>query len=270
MAILRDTLDRTIGSIKQIKADRVGTPAHELAPVLLAIRGREQIAQIHPCDGGAEYLLHCAALAIRGFCPDVLACAFEAWASPLPINPRTGQPWAGGELAEAAEAGGVAKGWVADALTIGVFNRAGDQLSVSLGYRLDEQRRLHWRAPEHLGGPDQSAVAAGELGVMHAVITRLMQEEDALQTLAAHQLGTARTWGMDQETMMAHIDIATAKTFIGQIPLAEAAPRAVVALRADPGSRREELIRAAFPSGVRIDPGEGGHQSGPQQSGPGH
>lgn len=244
---IADALDIAIATIRRqkewvVRERRSGT---DTASFITAYRGSRQVALVaHAAN--RDVMLSLADTAAVGFGADVLALVAETWYSTLADNPRTGQPWVPGELAEVAQRHhGRERGWVTDALIVHVGNRAGDVALVLLPYEVT-YRRVTWQEPVDYGDEVQIG------GLVPDTLARSMMQRPSLDAMT-HRLGVKPPAGMSPARARAHMDCATAKH------IRSVHPRATVLLYADPDdTERAAAIRASLgAAAVRLDEEDG-------------
>lgn len=124
---------------------------------VVATRGEQEVAIVQFPGTIRDQILHVGLVAAGGYAADTVAIVMDTYSAMQPINPRTGAEWERGELEECARYyDGLEKGYVIDALTIHIVNRALDQAMVTMPYSIDG-KRIRWRkshtmtslTPEH-------------------------------------------------------------------------------------------------------------------------
>jgi hypothetical protein len=202
-AQVRDTHDPTRG-------------ATDISPVIQGWRGAQPVVLLAPARVNRDDALYAARLAAVGFGCDILSFTVEGWQAADPErNPTTGKLWGPGEMQRAVEEeGALEAGWITEALTTNVVNRAGDVLGAVLPYRVDPRVSalditsygLEWGQQ-----PDLAQEAEwGGLVVDHLV--DFMNEPPVDALMAQADLPPADSFRLSDEEARAHIDCAVVKT----------------------------------------------------------
>jgi hypothetical protein len=146
-----DYLKHAAASARQVKERACRNRPADIQPYVCAYRGNDPIAMVTLQHHIRDEILNVALQSAAGFDADVLCLAFETYAAvslgdvdDTALNPRTGKEWGPGEMQELAEKyGGLEKGWVSEAVSVTVVNRAGDVAMLSQMYRYSG-RHLVW------------------------------------------------------------------------------------------------------------------------------
>jgi hypothetical protein len=190
--------------------------ATDIAPVVQGWRGSQPVVLLAPARMNPDDALYAARLAAVGFGCDILSFTTEGWQAADPErNPTTGRPWGPGEMQRAVEEeGALEAGWITEALTTNVVNRAGDVLGAVLPYRVDRRLSalgitsysLQWGQQPNLSRDAEW----GGLLVDHLV--EFMNEPPVDALMAQADLPSADSLGLSGEEARAHIDCAVVKT----------------------------------------------------------
>lgn len=239
---LTDAMTRAETAFRGMKEDSVSRKIRNLPSSVVVYRGDEHICTLHvPVD--RQDLLTAVRAAAIGFNADVIVAAFETWASgpdwpePRDVNPVTGERVGSGDLQDLVENNyGLERGWVVDALALSGINRAGDQDSTYLTYRMKGTRSMEWLPPMH---PDGMTVG-GAMPEAFAAIMRAVEPG----LLAAEVIREAFPLATSYEAQRAIQDAMTITALRrnGGLDLA-----AVMLNAGEPGSERHEIL-SNFPT----------------------
>lgn len=218
--------------------------------IMVCYRGEEPVAML-VCPPNRDILLQTAHLAVRGFGPDLMSVSHDTYISVTPWNeskdPRTGQPWGvnpidgPGPLQSYVEEFGY-DGTVADALVTHVVNRAGYAKVEPHPYEVDG-RCVKWLdfVPDEATYSDEGVVAA-------------LRQMMGLPTLAQVMPGQMPAWAAAIAAMYPErtpwvYDMVTASVVENELP-----GNVRVALYAEKGSPRDQMLRKRFPRSQVVDP----------------
>ena len=218
---LSAALDRAVADVRELKENWVREAhsptrgATDISPLVQGWRGSEPVVLMTPTEIARDDALYAARFAAVAFGCDILAFTVEGWQPTDPErNPATGRPWGPGELERAVEdEGALEAGWVTEALTTHVVNRAGDVLGALLPYRVDRRMsslgitsyNLEW-GPQ----PDLPQDATWGGYVIDSLV-QYMQEPPMDVVMAKAGMPPARAFGLNAEEARAHIDCAIMK-----------------------------------------------------------
>ncbi len=105
------------------------------APILAVYREGRIRAYVVPPSGDGAVIRFTGQLAVQLFRVDAIVTVSDTYHAERPINPVTNQDWREGEMQDVAENHhGLEEGWVAEALVIGIQNKAGENALVELVY----------------------------------------------------------------------------------------------------------------------------------------
>ena len=190
--------------------------ATDISPVVQGWRGSQPVVLLAPARVNRDDALHAARLAAVGFGCDVLSFTADGWQAADPArNPTTGKPWGPGEMQRAAEEeGALEAGWITEALTVNVVNRAGDVLGAALPYRVDQRVSALGITSYALQWGQQPALSPknGWGGLVVDYLVEFMNEPPVDALMAQAGLPSGESFGLSDEEARAHIDCAVVKT----------------------------------------------------------
>lgn len=242
MTTLAEALDRAVETVRGVKEQRVARGGTDVDSCLAVYRGDDLAALIFPeLPQNRDAMLWCARMAAGGFCADVIALTMETWyaSAGRTTNPLTGKQWGPGEMQDAADNhDGVAKGWIADALMVQVYNRAGDTAQITMPYSI-KKRRVLWGEPVRDEGVDHA-------GYVYEFMIGIMKEETIDHAVHSVGVDPQRDLGLDIEQARAHADCAVAKVMLGLGPFLMPF-RAHVVMSMKVGTERARIITDSMP-----------------------
>lgn len=238
MTTIQQAAEFAVRSARRAKEDQARKRDSDLPVSLFAYRGQDLVAMVWPTDGTRDKTLAAVRTVAVGFGADVLAMTMDTWQGTGRTNPLTGKSWGAGDLQDLVENhDGYGRGWVTDAVSVLVYNRAGDRSATMLPYRI-ASRNVVWLDDRHLDTED------GYGGLVHEVLSAAMSGP-TLDVLVARTGLTGADFGLDAEETLAHQDCAAAKLLLN---------RCAVALAAEPNTVRAKIIRRSLPDGKVIRP----------------
>lgn len=208
----RDQAAERVRHLKEAKvADWTGEDRPELHPTVIGWRGDEEVVVLMAAQVDRDEGLRAAQVAAMGFGCDSLAFCVDTWGTKLRVNPMTGREWGEREMQGLVERHqGIERGWINEALSTFVVNRAGDLAASYQGYRQTRvgfgKRTRRWT----LEWTDSHTSEPGEVGHRHEgrvpdALHRAMTRPTSMQYLASLGL-TGRDFGLDDVEAMAHAD----------------------------------------------------------------
>lgn len=222
MSALSAALDHAVREARRLKEAHVrdthdpARRATDIAPVVLGWRGSQPVVLLAPARVNRDDALHATRLAAIGFGCDVLSVTTEGWVpANSKRNPTTGKPWGPGEMQRAVEEeGALEAGWITEALTTNVVNRAGDVLGALLPYRVDRRVSALGITSYDLEWAQQPALSPknGWGGLVVDYLVEFMNEPPVDALMAQAGLPSGESYGMSDEEARAHIDCAVVKT----------------------------------------------------------
>jgi hypothetical protein len=218
----------------------------DLDTTIMCYRGGEPAALLS-LPVARDSMLQVAHIAAKGFGPDVMAITHDSlMVSGDPktaVNdPRTGKPWEPnpgdrpGPMQTYVEEFGF-DGTVVECLVTYVLNRAGDSAVVPQPYEV-EGRSVKWLPFEHAGGEYS--------GDVPAALIKTMESSTLDQHVPPWAFGLV---DHDPERARYHLDMATLAAIEKQVDLPVS-----VALFAEPGSPRAQMLRSKLARSQVIDP----------------
>lgn len=185
---LADVLERSVDDAKRIKEYVCRKGPHNIHRLVTWYRGDESIALAVMLESDRDQLLEVTGMGIFGFGADAVAIVSDAWmpASPgatdrrhsdelrdlsddelasMNLHPITGKPLEYGDLNKLADQGGLAKGWVVEALMTQATSRAGYQRGCISEFRYAD-RNLLWGQERRMideGKGSETDVMRGEI-----------------------------------------------------------------------------------------------------------
>ena len=209
-------------------------------------RGEDMVITVQ-CPGDRDKALEAAYVGAMGFSADVMSITFESYHSLLKVSPVTGKDWMPQEMQYVSETypDAADKGWVTPCLTTTIHDRAGGYGLYSLPYSLKENRVI-WGEPVILMEGSDGEDGGQGAGYMYDRLQDAMQRPKAAD-MFTEQLGQGNPMVKllaalldDDEATLFHSDVATMRV------LKEKGLVHAVVLRAETGSKREELIQDRF------------------------
>lgn len=231
MTTLQEIADSVIGRTRDV-LEMTAKDGIPFTPVIMCYRGEEEVAVCTSRgDPNRDAALNIALMATAGFAADATALATDSYIAISLVNPKTGKEWRGHDMSTAAdEDDAVAKGWISEALSVMVANRAGDALMISLPYRRigKDGKYLRWREPKVLldQGDDPSKQVGGSI-------------PNALRRIMARPtLNTMMSTEIDSDWDTLAPDYRTNVTDVATVKMLAREAHAVVLMTAEMGTER--------------------------------
>jgi hypothetical protein len=163
---ISDYLQHSLASARRTKEWTCRKHPADIHPYVGIYRADEQVAVVTLQHHQRDEILTTARVCAVGFDADVLGITFETYIADHKntdgINPVTGRRWGPNEMQDVAiNHGGVEKGWVSEALTISVANRAGDIGMISLPFRYSGKYLVFGESTGDLISTDRENAVSG-------------------------------------------------------------------------------------------------------------
>lgn len=225
---LSEVRDQAVKSVK----DAVATAFQQgvdISTMLVALRGNEGVAAVSCSIENPQHASLVVRAAATGFSADILVWISDTYKATTLLSPISGKEWQRNEMQAVAEFyEGREKGWLVDAITVLVANRAGDLAASMLPYRT-AGGRLEWIDE---GDPDWDSTAGEEVGgIIPRILREAMKEPTLTQSMDAQ---IREMMAVDHEMAMVAQDLASCQTLVSldQRPV----------LLADDGSTRASTL----------------------------
>lgn len=210
-----------------------------IGTMLLAFRGNERVAAVMVGPlAGLDHAQMVIRACVTGFSADVALWVTDTWNSELPDSPISHKPWQRGEMAAVADFyEGREKGWVSDALSLLVVNRAEDTAMATTPYAILPGRGLVWTAPN----AEQWGSAQTNVELEGALVDAFKAAMREPVLAAVDEPTVRRMFGIDMDLAMVACDMATA-SILHQMGCS-------VILSAKKGGDRQRLLEQADEAG---------------------
>lgn len=220
---IADVLEEQAKWARQRKEDTVAeshdTDRPDVPPWLTGWRGDHPVISMMPVNGDRDIILHAAHIMTRAFGCDVVATNNETWmATDAANNPLTGKRWEHGEMEDVAlNHDGLAKGWITEAMTLMVVNRAGDIATAILRFVTTQHTNalgitswtIEWGEESRWTSDD---VADGQVtGLIPETLVEFMNEPDMMTEFMSIPGLAEEFAALSLEEQRAHADCAVIK-----------------------------------------------------------
>lgn len=223
MTSISDLRDQAAERARDLKDQKLADWHHddrpELHPTVIGWRGDQEVVVMIPMDVDRDDALHAARLAAVGFGCDTLALSVDTWGTSRRTNPVTGKAWGEREMQQVVEQHqGIERGWITEALSTFVVNRAGDVASAWQPYTATRRTNV-------LGIVSWS-IEWGEGRTADPGDTTVHQEGRVIDSLVAsmnrptvqHYMGragiTGEEYGLPPVEAQAHADCGVVKSLV--------------------------------------------------------
>jgi len=244
---LKEQITQINDVMQQTKDDWVAElPENPDLAIYLHFWRGEDMAIMAQCPVDRDVALQAASIGVMGFSADVVSITFESYTSKLKESPVTGKDWMPKEMQYVSETypDAAEKGWVSPCLTTTIHDRDGGWALYSLPYVIKEDQ-ITWGEPISMGSSEEGEDDTTGTGVMFDWLQDMMQRPKATDLISENlEQGNPMlklfTEMLDEEAILFHGDVATMRT------MKEKDLVLAVVLRAEAGSKREEMIKDRF------------------------
>jgi hypothetical protein len=186
-------LDNLERSARATKAAITKKGPRDLAPYVVAHRGEHPVGVVTIPKHDPALILQVAGFCANAFDADNIGIVFETYQSAhgpdesmWNINPMTGRMWVQGEMDEAVKHhDAIGKGWINEAVSLAVINRAGDYGMTVLPFKYVGNKYLHWLDEQGWSTKDDK-VADATTGYFPETMRRFMTKPSLDHTMPAH------------------------------------------------------------------------------------
>lgn len=220
---IADVLEEQIRWARERKEGAVAeshdTDRPDVPPWLTGWRGDHPVISMMPVNGDRNIVLHAAKIMAVAFGCDIVSTNNETWmAVDAARNPVTGEEWGHGEMEDVAlHHDGLAKGWITEAMTLMVVNRAGDMATAILRFTVTPHTNalgitswsIEWGKEERWTSEETDRGSV--MGVIPETLIEFMNEPDLMTQAMQDPIGQQMAAGLSLEEQRAHADCAVIK-----------------------------------------------------------